>query len=397
MNSYTVRNARVVTMAGEPVALGTVEVVEGVIARVEAQGERVAVADGEVCAGGRVVMPAFVDCHTHALWAGDRLDEFEMKLRGASYLEILRSGGGIMSTVRAVRGASEDELSACLQERLERMRRGGTLTVEVKSGYGLTTADELKMLRVISRAGAACGGAMTVVPTALIGHAVDREQAGFVERTITETLDAVHAEFPGITVDAYCEEGAWSFEECARLFERAMGLGHPCRVHADQFHSLGMVGWAVEHGLVSVDHLEATGAEALRALAGSGTYGVMLPCSGFSVDDRYADGRGFVDAGGVAVIATNCNPGSAPTGSMPFAVALAVRKLGFTVSEALSACTAHAAGVLGFDDRGVIACGKRGDLIVLHHRDERLLAYEFGGDPVWRVLPATGPMVGPAV
>jgi imidazolonepropionase len=389
VSELAIVNARVVTMAGAPIPLGTVRVRGGAIASVEAQAERVDARGGEMDARGRVLMPAFVDCHTHAMWAGDRLDEFDLKLRGATYLEILKSGGGIMSTVRAVRAASETELAANLIERLRVMASEGTLTVEVKSGYGLTTRDELKMLRAIARAAeAARGFGVTVVPTALIAHAVDLEQSDFIERTVGETLDAVHAEFPSVAIDAYCEEGAWSFEECRRLFERAMELGHPCRVHADQFNALGMTSWAAERGFVSVDHLEATGAEELSRLARSGTFGVMLPCSGFQVDDRYADGRALVDAGGAPVIATNCNPGSAPTSSMPFAVALATRKLGLTVDEALAACTVNAARVLGFEDRGVIAAGKRADLILLRHTDERMLAYEFGGDPVESVFHA---------
>jgi len=386
VSDCTIVNARVVTMRGEPVAIGTVKACGGVIESVTAQPGRVD-AQGAVDAAGRVLMPAFVDCHTHACWAGERLDEFDQKLKGATYLEILKAGGGIMSTVRAVRAASEAALVEMLVDRLRVMSREGTATVEVKSGYGLTTADELKMLRAIAAAAeGALGFGVTVVPTALIGHAIDKEQHDFIERTVGETLDAVHAEFPGITIDAYCEEGAWSLGDCERLFERAMELGHPCRVHADQFHSLGMVRWAAERGFVSVDHLEATGAEDLRALAESGTHGVMLPCSGFQVDDRYADGRAFVDAGGLPVIATNCNPGSAPTSSMPFAVALATRKLGLTVDEALAACTVNAARVLGFEDRGVIAPGKRADLILLRHTDERMLAQEFGGNPVDQVF-----------
>jgi len=240
VSDFTIVNARVVTLCGEPVALGTVTARGGVIESVAAQDGRVG-SDGAVDARGRVVMPAFVDCHTHACWAGERLDEFDQKLSGATYLEILKSGGGIMSTVRAVRAASEGELAGMLVERLRVMSREGTATVEVKSGYGLTTANELKMLRAIAAAGEdARGFGVTVVPTALIGHAIDQERPGFVERTVGETLDAVHAEFPGVTIDAYCEEGAWSLGDCQRLFERAMGLGHPCRVHADQFHSLGM-------------------------------------------------------------------------------------------------------------------------------------------------------------
>lgn len=338
----------------------------------------------ELDARGRVLMPAFIDCHTHALWAGDRLDEWDLKRAGVPYLEILRRGGGIMSTVRAVRAASEEQLAAALRERLDVMLREGTATVEVKSGYGLTTADELKMLRAIARA--AKGWPGRVVPTALIGHAIDPEQPDFVRRTVDETLPAVHGEFPGVTIDAYCERGAWSLADTVRLFERAKELGHPLRVHADQFNSLGMVPEAIRLGALSVDHLEASTADDLERLARSGTFGVALPCAGFHTDGRYANGRRFIDAGGALAIATNCNPGSAPTSSMPMAVALAVRHCGLTPAEAINACTANPAALLGLPDRGGIAPGMRADLLLLRHRDERFLAYEFGGDPVERVV-----------
>jgi imidazolonepropionase len=263
------------------------------------------------------------------------------------------------------------------------MLNEGTTTVEVKSGYGLSTADELKMLRAIRDAAHDSLG--TVVSTALIAHAIDADhpsRQAFIEATINETLDAVHDECPAITIDAYCEDGAWSLDECARLFERARSLGHPFRVHADQFNALGMAPWAIEHGAVSVDHLEATTDDDLHALARSETFGVMLPCSGFHTDGRYANGRAFIDAGGALVIATNCNPGSAPTNSMPMAVALAARFNGLTPAEAITACTANAAALLGFDDRGYIAPGARADLVLLRHTDERALAFEFGGNPV---------------
>ncbi|MFM9957945.1 MAG: imidazolonepropionase [Phycisphaerales bacterium] len=350
----------------------------------------------EIDAGGRVLMPGFVDAHTHALWAGDRLDEWEMKRRGVAYLDILKAGGGIMSTVRAVRAASEESLAASLAARLAAMLREGTTTVEVKSGYGLTTADELKMLRAIGRHQGTVAsrhqgerqqaGLPTVISTALIGHAIDPDHLDFVERTIGETLDAVHAAYPGTTIDAYCEQGAWSLEQCSRLFERAKSLGHPFRVHTDQFNELGMTRWAVEHGAVSVDHLEASSRGTLELVAKSNTFGVMLPCAGFHTDGRYGDGRFFVDAGGALVIATNLNPGSAPCGSMPMAIALAVRYLKLSPAEAIAACTRNAAALLGLHDRGVIAPGARADLILLRYTDERMLAYEFGGNPVEVVI-----------
>jgi imidazolonepropionase len=335
-------------------------------------------------ADGRVLMPAFVDAHTHACWAGERLDEWEAKRRGASYLEILKAGGGIMSTVRAVRAASEEDLARGLGERLGWMALEGTGAVEVKSGYGLTTADELKMLRAIASAGGGWGGPVSA--TACIGHALDPGQPGFVERTIGETLPAVCAAFPGVAIDAYCEEGAWSLAETVALFEAARGLGHPLRVHADQFNSLGMVGEAVRLGALSVDHLEAAAAAELEMLAQSETFGVVLPCSGFHTDGRYADGRRFVDAGGKLVLATNLNPGSAPCSSMPMAIALGVRFCGLTVAEAIVACTANAAALLGLGDRGWVGEGACGDLVLLRHRDERELGHGFGGDPVAVVI-----------
>lgn len=335
-------------------------------------------------AQGRMCMPAFVDCHTHACWAGDRLDEWDRKRAGAGYLELLKAGGGIMSTVRAVRRASQAELAGGVRRRLGVMLREGTTTVEVKCGYGLSTEHELKMLRAIADAADDFPG--TVVPCALIAHAVDPDNPRYFDETIEETLPAVQAEFPGIAIDAYCEEGAWPREQCERLFRRAMELGCPCRVHADQFHSLGLTPFAAEHGFRSVDHLEASTEQDLRALAAWETIGVVLPCSGFHVDDRYADARRLLDLSGRVALATNCNPGSAPTSSMPFAVALAVRKCGMTPREAIDGATTVGAAVLDLPDRGSLAPGMRADLILLRHTDERMLAYEVGGNPVDLVI-----------
>ncbi len=337
-------------------------------------------------AKGRVVLPGFVDCHTHACFAGSRLDEWERKLDGAGYLELLDQGGGIMATVRATRHASETELAKLLLERLNRMLAHGSTTIEVKSGYGLSTTDELKMLRAIARAGQDFPG--MVVATACIGHAIDPEVAHdeFVRRTIDETLPAVTAEFPGIALDAYCEQGAWTPDDCLALFDAGQAAGHPVRVHADQFNELGVIDAALERGYLSIDHLEATGREGLQALAGSNTFGVMLPASGFHLDERYSDGRAFVDAGGRLALGSNYNPGSAPCLSMPFVIQLAVRKLGLTPAEAITAATASAADLLGLTDRGRIQPGMHADLVLLEHTDQRELAFEFGANPVARVM-----------
>ncbi len=390
-----IRHARILTLAAgdrprRGAALGQLGIVErgdvlvrdGVIAAVEPALD--APPDTQIIeAGGRVLMPGFVDCHTHACWAGDRLAEWEQKLQGRTYLDILKHGGGIHATVRAVREATQKQLASGLRDRLGLMLREGTTTVEVKSGYGLTTEAELKLLRAIRRAATEWPG--TVVATALLGHAFEGELEEYAKMVVKEMLPEVAREFPEITVDAFCERDAWTVEACVRLFEKAR-KHHPIRVHADQFNSLGMIPEAIRLFARSVDHLEAATKADLVALAASETMGVILPATGFHTDQRYTRAGFFVDQGGAVALATNCNPGSAPTHSMPFAIALAVRHCGLTPAEAIAAATVNAAAVLGLADRGRIEPGLRADLILLHHRDERQLAYELGGNPVDLVI-----------
>ena len=221
-----------------------------------------------------------------------------------------------------------------------------------------------------------------VVATALLGHAIDPDISRFVDRTINETLPAVHTTYPSVAVDAFCEKGAWNQTDTVRLLTRAKELGHPIRVHADQFTSMGMVPEAIRLGAVSVDHLEASSKNDLDLLAKSNTFGVILPVCGVHVDGRFTNVRRFVSSGGLVALATNYNPGSAPCPSMPMAIALAVRYCGLSPAEAVVAATVNPASLLGLNDRGTIAPGQRADLVLLRHTDERMLAYELGGDPV---------------
>ena len=393
--SLLIRNARILTLGhgtrprrGKEFAdLGIIPAGEILVAdgKIAAVGPKVdAPADAEIIdALGRVLMPGFVDCHTHACWAGDRLDEWEMKLRGVPYLEILKKGGGIHSTVKAVREATQKQLAASLRERLGLMLREGTTTVEVKSGYGLNTEAEMKMLRAIRRAAAEWPG--TVVATALLGHAFEGDLDDYARMVVKDMLPEVSKEFPDIAVDAYCEEGAWSVDACVKFFEKAR-KHHPIRVHADQFNSLGMIPEAVRMHARSVDHLEASTKRDLITLAQSPTLGVILPCTGLHTDQRFMRSRLFIEQGGALALATNCNPGTSPSHSIPLAIALAVRFCGLTPAEAIVAATVNAAAVLNLSDRGTIAPGQRADLVLLHHKDERALAYELGGDPVATVI-----------
>lgn len=367
------------------------------IADVRPTGQTPAPGTEVVDAAGRVLLPGLVDCHTHANWAGDRYAEWERLLAGATYQEILAAGGGIHATVRAVRDASQNTLRDLLLERLDHMLRLGSTTVEVKSGYGLTREHELKMLRAAADAAARWPG--TLVPTALLGHAIDPDRPDFVRATIDDTLPAVHAEFPGVAVDVFVERGAWSLDDARRLLSAARDLGHPVRLHADQFTSQGGVDLAIDLGAASVDHLEATTPDGAARLAASSVTGVVLPvCAmhlGRAGSAKAADARAIIDRGGAIALATNYNPGSAPCPSLPNAAALAVRLCGVLPAEAISACTVNAAGVLGLADRGCIAPGLRADLVLLRERDPRAFTFALGDDPVHAVVCA-GRVVRPA-
>jgi imidazolonepropionase len=285
--------------------------------------------------------------------------------------------------MRAVRGETRKQLAAGLKPRLDAVLSEGTTTIEVKSGYGLATGEELKMLHAIVRASNDWPG--TVVPTALLGASFEGGLDDYARMVVKEMLPEVAKEFPDIAVDAVCDRDAWSVDACVRLFEKAR-KHHAIRVHADRFNSLGMVPEAIRLGARSIDQLEASSKADLLQLAQSPACGVILPCSGFESNQRYARAGFLADSGGAVALATGCGPESAPALSMPFAIALAVRFCGLTPAEAIVACTVNAATVLNLRDRGAIETGQRADLIILRHHDERLLAWELGGNPVDMVI-----------
>lgn len=348
-------------------------------------------------AGGRVVMPGFVDPHTHAIWAGDRSAEFELRLQGKSYLEILAEGGGILSTVRATRTGSLEKLMSETRPRLWSMFTCGTTTAEVKTGYGLRTAAELRMLQALLALDKE--GPLEIAPTFLGAHAIapefhDRPEdyTALICNTMLPILrewwphQAPYHEMP--FVDVFCETGAFSLEQSTAILTRARELGFPLKIHADEFDNLGGARLAAELGAVSADHLVKTSPEDIQALAKSDTVAVALPCTPFGLAEReYTPAQAILDAGGLLALATDLNPGTAWCENMQFALALACRYMRLTPAQAIAAATINAAAAIGRADRiGSLEPGKQADLLILSVSDYRHLGYRFGINLVQTVI-----------
>jgi len=350
-------------------------------------------------ASGRVVCPGFVDCHTHAVYAGDRLDDFESRIQGKTYMEILAAGGGIMSTARATRAATADELYALAAHRLDVMLHNGTTTAEIKIGYGLDIPTERKMFDVIARLDRE--HALTIRPTFLGAHAVPPEFASanaYTDHVLHEMMPvifAAHAEshFAAqgvpLAVDVFCEQGVFDTVLTGQILRASKERwGQPVKAHVDEFVNLGGVRVALELGALSVDHLDVTPDAELELLARSETVGVFLPAVNFNLGStHYGNARHLIDAGGILALATDLNPGSAPTPSLPMVMAIACRYQKLLPAEALNAITINAAAALKLEGViGSIEPGKQADFAILATDDYRALAYEFGAPLVETVI-----------
>ncbi|MCZ4290944.1 imidazolonepropionase [Hoeflea alexandrii] len=386
-------NATMATMDGSP-AYGLVE--QGAIV---VHGDRIvwAGAFGDLPAemkgqetidlGGRLVTPALIDCHTHVVHGGNRAREFEMRLEGATYEEVARAGGGIVSTVAATRAATQDELVAGALIRVDAMIAEGVSTIEIKSGYGLDIENELKMLRA---AKVVAERRPVRVRTSYLGaHAVPPEYKGRADAYIDEVcipgLEAAHAEGLVDAVDGFCEGIAFSPDQIARVFDKAKALGIPVKLHAEQLSNLGGARLAAGYGALSADHLEYANAADAQAMAKAGTVAVILPGAFYTLRETAAPPIGaFREHGVPMAVATDCNPGSSPMSSLLLSMNMACTLFRMTPEEALAGVTSNAARALGLADAGQIRPGLRADLAIWDVEHPAELAYRIGFNPLWK-------------
>lgn len=354
--------------------------------------------DELVDAAGRVVCPGFVDPHTHIVYAGDRLDEFELKIKGTDYLDIQAAGGGIISTVKKTRAATIEELIESGRKRLDKMLACGTTTCEIKTGYGLDSETEIRMLKVMGELSRT--HSISIVPTFLAAHAVPPEDKNNPNAYVNLICDTMLSEawkwfvgsgFHGKTpffCDVFCEKGAFTLEQSRKVLETAKSLGFKLKAHVDQFSNLGGSQLAIKMGAVSIDHLDAISDEEVKMLSASDTVGVVIPTESFSAGKaQFADARKLIDSGCAITLSTDYNPGSAPCPSQPMAMAIACRYQKLLPAEAMNAATINAAYAIGLGRQvGSIQVGKRANILLADTDDYRKLCYEFGGNQIKTVI-----------
>lgn len=338
--------------------------------------------------GGRLVTPGLIDCHTHLVFAGDRADEFEWRLTGVAYSEIARRGGGILSSVRATRAADSQTLVDTALRRLDFLISEGATTVEVKSGYGLTVDDELKMLRVARLLGEL--RQVRIVTSYLAAHALPPEFAGdaegYIDTVVIPGLEAAHAEGLVDAVDGFCEGIAFTPTQIARVFDAATRLGLPVKLHAEQLSNLGGAGLAARYGALSADHLEYLDDDGISAMSVSGTAAVLLPGAYYLLRETQAPPVAALRAAGIPIaLATDSNPGTSPMTSLLLAMNMGCVLFGLTPEEALAGVTRNAARALGHSDiLGTIEPGKYADLAVWDANRPAELSYRLGFNPLYR-------------
>lgn len=337
--------------------------------------------------GGRLVTPALIDCHTHIVWGGNRAREFEMRLQGASYEEVARAGGGIVSTVKATRDASFEVLLAEALPRVDALIAEGVAVIEVKSGYGLDVQTELRMLRVARQIGHV--RPVRIVTSFLGAHATPPEYLGrddtYIDAVVIPTLRAAHAEGLVDAVDGFCEGIAFQPDQIARVFDTAAELGLPVKLHAEQLSHLGGATMAASYGALSADHIEYLDSDGVKGMAASGTVAVLLPGAFYTLRETQAPPLDLLRQHNVPMaLATDANPGSSPLTSLLLAMNMGCTLFRMTPEEALAGVTRNAAQALGLKDCGVIAPGKRADLAVWDVQHPSELAYRMGFNPLYK-------------
>lgn len=340
-------------------------------------------------APGKVVLPGLVDSHTHLIFAGSRAEEFEQRLQGRTYQEIAAGGGGINATVQCVRQATHGELKALARRRLQRLVQFGITTVEVKSGYGLSLADEIKCLEVIAELNQE--GPLELVPTFLGAHAVPPEYAkdrdGYLRLVLDDMLPEIARRRLAEFCDVFCETGVFDVNESERVLRRAWELGFKLKLHADELTPLGGAELAARVGAVSADHLLCISERGIDALAAANTVATLLPGTAFFLGMKYAPARQLIERGVPVALASDCNPGTCPTENLPLIGVMACTQMRMLPSEVVTALTLNAAAALGRSGRlGSLEVGKQADLVLFDVPDYRQLFYHFGVNHVWRVI-----------